>query len=58
MNDSISNQFNVINSLNKIFDLLVHQSDEYIIKMLIQSGRRSLNELEVNLGLSGLKREK
>lgn len=34
-----------------------HHTDEYTIKMLLQTGRRSLNELEVNLGLSGLKRD-
>lgn len=32
-----------------------HHTDEIVIKMMIQSGRRSLNELETNLGLSGIK---
>lgn len=36
----------------------INHSDDYTIKMLIKTGQRSLNELEITLGLSGLKREK
>ncbi|EDV98059.1 LYR motif-containing protein 2 [Drosophila grimshawi] len=37
------------------FNLNRGQSDEVAIKMLLQSGRRSLNELQTSLQLSGTK---
>lgn len=36
----------------------MHHTDELTIKMLLQHGQRSLNELKTNLDLSGAKNER